>query len=394
MLDIVRTVRVPRSVSMTKIEPDETKHDLQSCYELNTAFTNWLPYPVYVIDRSGIVSKVPKRSMNPRRMTGVEIVRTWNFSGAVNFDHSGLLGVTSSLELQAIRSALHAAQDRPGLMDRCTVPVRYHLSEEDFNAVGKSTYLSEVDLVITAEDPMQYYVHPSSEATIRSVKASGEAYSTYWQIAAVDSQSDIKSLYVNLNGDVFKVIPEKNPGLRDGVYVYTRNKGGAPTGELLCRHLSFDQAFKELPIFGTAKEAEAYGNLEQRMERELEIRKSNLKIQLMEAEAEVKRLGLENAEAKERFAKMLREMEVETKDWERRNAEYDRQIVEQKQRSQREAQEYEARIQREKAAREVELQRLKDHYEARSHLRKDTSESMKHLPLILGGVAALAVFFK
>ena len=390
----VRAVRRPRNATPTKIEPvDHSNIDTTPCIEFNTSLSNFLPYSIYVVDRSGIVSKIPCKNHNPLRKSGVDIVRSWTFSRGVTFDSSGLLGVTSGQEYQAIRDAYLTQKARRDLGDRYNVDVLYQLSEGDFNAVGKNAYMHEADIVITAEDPAQFYCHPGSEGTLRSLKASGEAYSTYWQVAVVDNRAEHQKLFVNLNGSVYSVIPERNPGLKDGVYTYTRNRLEDVTSDIQCRHFTFERAFKELPIFPTTKQAEDYGNLEQRMERELEIRKNTLKLELTQKEAEVKAMALENAKQKELNEELTCRQEQIAREWEERHAIHKREHEEKMARVKRENDAWQVSFDRAKAERDLELQRIKDHYENRSHVRKDTSESIKHLPLIIGGLFTAAALW-
>lgn len=406
-VELIRQARVPRVLQATTVSPvTDPRGSSPPCVEYGMDFHNYLPSTVYVIDRTGIVLKVPRRGHNPLKKTGIDFVKRWAFDNAVNFDHGGLLGVATGQEYESIRDAFISQQNRKHAVERNRVDVVYHVSEVDFNSAGRSMYFPTVDLVVTVEDPAQYYCHPGSQAMLRASHLSREVFSTYWQIAVVDNRAQYTKLFVNLNGEVYEVIPERNHSLSQGVYTYTRNKVEDSTSNIQCRYYTFENAFKELPLFASAKEAHDHGNLETRLDADLEMRKNNLKIALVEQEALVKKLALDGHQAKHALEVALSKMKedaerakLEMDAYERkvqqeenlRKLEYQRELDTMKQRNA----DMDARLARDKADRDAELSILKDRLERASSVRKDTSDFAKNLPIIFGGlVAAAAVYSK
>lgn len=417
-VELVRPVTRPRIVGEIPVAPKDltTPHSGSAPLTIQLCAHNYMPYTIYLIDRSGAVFRIPPSMFNNVGRSGVYFDKKYSHDHTVVFNDKAVSTVINT-EMSAMRKSREDKENQPSsnrtFRGNKEIEVVYHLTEAVMEANGGSVYLHQIDLVVTKEDPMQYYLHPGSKEVVRSGLLSKEAYSTYWQIVMVDHDNTHTKAFVNLNGEVFQILPERNPNLKSGFYVFTRNRINDAVGAPSCRYYSFEEGFDQLPVFVSAKEAEDYGDLESRLDRDLEFRKDNLKLQLAEKEAEVKALQAENIRLKSTFDQTMMEIEARAKknliaqqmyqdelkekerirEEERKARDHQLQLeILEFRRIERERDEYMAQN---KALREERMAEIRDQYEQRSHVRKDTSEATKHLPLIVTAlVAAGAVFTK
>lgn len=417
-VELVRPVTRPRIVGEIPVAPKDltTPHSGSAPLTIQLCAHNYMPYTIYLIDRSGAVFRIPPSMFNNVGRSGVYFDKKYSHDHTVVFNDKAVSTVINT-EMSAMRKSREDKENQPSsnrtFRGNKEIEVVYHLTEAVMEANGGSVYLHQIDLVVTKEDPMQYYLHPGSKEVVRSGLLSKEAYSTYWQIVMVDHDNAHTKAFVNLNGEVFQILPERNPNLKSGFYVFTRNRVNDAVGSPSCRYYSFEEGFEQLPVFASVKEAEDYGDLESRLDRDLEFRKDNLKLLLAEKEAEVKALQTENIRLKSSFDQTIMEIEARMKkdlitqqmyqdelkerervrEEERKSREHQMQLeLMEMRRIERERDEY---LAQNKALREERMAELRDRYEQRSYVRKDTSEATKHLPLIVTAlVAAGAVFTK
>ena len=417
-VELVRPVTRPRIVGEIPVSPKDlsTPHSGSAPLTIQLCAHNYMPCPIYLIDRSGAVFRILPSTFNNVGRSGVYFDKKYTHDHTVVFNDKAVSTVINT-EMSAMRKSREDKENQPSsnrtFRGNKEIEVVYHLTESMMEANGGSVYLHQIDLVVTKEDPMQYYLHPGSKEVVRSGLLSKEAYSTYWQIVMVDHENTHTKAFVNLNGEVFQILPERNPNLKSGFYVFTRNRVNDAVGSPSCRYYSFEEGFDQLPVFVSVKEAEDYGDLESRLDRDLEFRKDNLKLQLAEKEAEVKALQAENIRLKSTFDQTMMEIEARAKknliaqqmyqdelkerervrEEERKAREHQLQLeLMEMKRIERERDEY---LAQNKAFREQRMAEIRDQYEQRSHVRKDTSEATKHLPLIVTAlVAAGAVFTK
>lgn len=359
---------------------------------LNLGFYNGLSVPVTVITRTGVRYTIP--FCQGATFRGFVIRSSYRWGHGVKVDTHELLndqGLTTSQEASLLDQQLrrdnpriHRAYEPDGVLD-------YLISAREFEQMGGSVYLENLDLTLSVNEGPYVPSHPFSLAGIRKQLAAGvlaeEAKGLSYGIRIVDRLGRFGDRYVNIGGEVFQIRAERNNNEpADGVYAVSQlpaaGMGQVPE-QGRCVHYRFEDADKALQLYTTYNDAKTLGNPQDVYKRDLEERAHRLK--------------LEDLDFKERKAKWERESDERKRVFETEQHEAKMRLM--KREDQVRDREHNLTIQEQDFRyREAQLKRdtleLKDRLDNRSMDRKETIEILKHIPLLITGIGGIVLAIK
>lgn len=359
--------------------------DITTGFQTEFSYQNGFPYPVIVIFRSGIAVKIPPLNDNTRREKGFVVHQRMRFSRAVNFDAYRVLDEVdskSSVELQAILKAyVDSKNGQPARGNECVLT--YAVARSRFEKAGSSIYLEELDIVICRDTDEAQTLHPASvEGHAMALREEQRHLGFVFNVRINDTTQQYGDRFINLAGQVYRVIATVDKTVPDGVYVQAPSATDQFVTEQ--RHYTFDKADQELPLFRTAADAMVLGDVAESRKRENEEYQFTLKRQYQEAELEHKQRLMEMDKDMAMLKQEKAELEME-------HVRLTFKLKEDNLLLEKALKEADAEHAREKLEREREMSRLKEHYERRSAARKDWSEFVKWLPTIVAAVAIVYV---
>lgn len=254
------------------------------------------------------------------------------------------------------------------------IVLEYPVSLEQLETAGGSVYFSELDLVVSILDPGSMPAHPESEEGRRNHTIAGSpvehgGVGFGYAVEIVDNHGRYGKRYLNINRQVFPVVPKRDFARRDGVYIISNH---AASGDLekngtKVTYCAFEQAEEAIGLFRTYEEALHLGDLAAGRKEEI----LNLEHELNRAKAELQTAKLAGEKEMLAAKQELTRLEGENARLLARNQLLERDM-------------------------EIERQKNKDYYESKSADRKDQSETLKTtndtikiLPTILLGIATI-----
>lgn len=258
------------------------------------------------------------------------------------------------------------------LGNRFVVVVDYRVERKEFGSRGGSIYISDADIMLTMSDSHDAApAHPYSEEQRRYLHgAETNSPSFVYKLELVDNRQSVTSKYANINGEVFRIDPIKDPLRPDGLYRYCRKPHEAWQHDLQGYETYYKFSdMRQAGVFDTLDEATYAGNAELKKKEELLFAEHQAQMKKYDAEfakQEAARIAATQLAAANEH-KHQQDIEL---------------LVAKHQESLNAIKEEQRRLE------------MKDHYEERGYIRKDSSEFMKHLPvIILGAGTALAAIF-
>mgnify|MGYP001024817864 CR=1 FL=1 len=357
-----------------------------SPFEITATYINGLNVPVTVVLRSGAKFVIPPS--HNRNLVEFVICFKVTFSSDVIVDTTSLSNDTSP-ESQLLADILESGTvSRRGMQS--VGEIQYGVTKEDLYRKGNALYISNLDLVVTLLQGSNTPLHPFSESGVRNrlieqTEEINEVGGFGYRIDIVDNEQQFGPRFVNINNEVFKVHPQVDITRRNGVYRISSGpvEGDAPFTAPISRFYTFEEAEEKLGLYKSHNEAKTLGDV-------LASRKKELDEYALDIREEEHRLKQEKMNREEDFEQFKRKLEKE-----RLQEEEERKLREQ--RWKREEQimlERQTRLKDEIAelehTRTVTSLGRKDYYEERSYERKDSSEIVKFIPLVVGGLIAVA----
>jgi hypothetical protein len=310
------------------------------------------------------------------------------FSADVIVDTTSLSNDTS-LESQLLADILESGTvTRRGVQQ--IGEIQYGITKEDLYRKGNALYVSNLDLVVTLLKGEHTPLHPFSESGIRNrlieqTEEVNEVGGFGYRIDIVDNEEQFGARYININNEVFKIHPQVDRTRRNGVY---RISSGPVTGDVpftppVSAYYSFEEAEEKLGLYKTHNEAKTLGDV-------MAARKKELDEYALDIREEEQRLKQEKLRREEEFEQFKRKLERE-----RLQEEEDRKLREQwfkrEEQAMLERQTHlKAEIAELEHSRTLASMGRKDYYEERSYARKDSSELVKFVPMLIGGLIAIA----
>lgn len=256
--------------------------------------------------------------------------------------------------------------------NRFIVVVDYQIAKREFGMQGGAIYISDSDILLTMTDSIEKaYPHPYSEEHTRLQHGSETNSASFvYKLDLVDNHQSVSGKYANINGEVFRVSPIKDPTRPDGLYKYSRKAHEQNNPDALSYETFYSFAdIKQAGVYDTVDEAEYAGNAGLKKKEELLQAEHATSLKKYEAEA-----------AKQETARVA-SIQLTTANEQKHKQDIEL-ILAKHQESLNAIKEEHNRLQ------------MKDHYDEKGYVRKDSSEFMKHLPvIILGAGTALAAIF-
>lgn len=382
----------PFEVEEMRVNVSQTSR-LADALTCNISYLNGLSDAVTIVQRSGLAFTVPAASDRNERDFVIRVSNS--FSRGVNIDgHYLLNGVTenSPVELQKIQEALNRRNlYNRGREEFC---LDYLVSRETLQKRGGSIYLVELDIVVSILTPNHVPLHPFSDVGMRAqLLESDPAVNSpkYFgmNIRIVDNNGRFGDRFINVSGQIYKVVALKSSKLRDGVYM---TSSAAVDGDYdvcppSCQRYSFEEADAELKLFRTVDEAKTLGDIAAATDREL--KELQAKLRREEHEFKLERLRRED------------ELDIAKRAYEREKLEFETDMAQRLARQKlRELEldeqkaELDAMRRREDHLRTMEAMARKDLYESRSYQRKEFSEYIKYVPVVIAGLASIFLAIK
>lgn len=357
-------------------------------------FFNGLGCNVIVTTRTGVRFIIPEIRNSSFR--GFVVRTTYGTSHGVKVDTHELLndaGLTTTQEAALLDSQL--TRDTQRMAARYVQPdgvLDYLISAREFEQMGGSVYLENLDLTVSVNEGPFVPSHPYSLKGMRQQLAAGiladEAKGLSYSIRIIDRLGRFGDRYVNIGGEVFQVRAERNNGeLADGVYAVSQLPAtgmvhhGFEQGRAV--HYKFEEADKALQLYSTYNDAKTLGNPQDVYKRELEEHAHRNKLEEMEFRERKARWERESDERKREFETEQHKAKLKLMEREEliRNREHNLSL-----------QEHEFRYKENQLKRDQLI--LKDSYENRSMDRKEVQEILKHIPLLITGIGGIVLAIK
>lgn len=358
MNDIRTYCSTPRHVVLTGNESNTR----ESPVEMRVTYHNRTPFPVRITQRSGLSFVLPS-TQNFTDASELIVRIEWFMVNAVRKNAHGLLGRLQHFaeEQRALLEALRceACQDVNG---NIRFTIEYPIKYSTLKKYGGTIYYREIDTVVSL-DTETNHLHPYSEEArghqIHTAETLSEGTGINILLRIIDNDGTFGNRYINIDGEVFFVLSEKDMLYRNGIYRTAKgviNEVGET--DLIKSRYTLEEGEKELKLFRTYEEALIGGNQdlmrkEQLASLEHETAMQKKQIEALKAEAAIRQA--EREETKEEL-ELLRA--------------------------------------KEEHQRTLERERTKDFYEQRSATRKDTSEEIKFIPTLLIGLGAIIIGIK
>lgn len=356
------------TTNCTDVVSSPDSHDtLHSAYAHIVDYINGTRTNITVIERNGIKITIPPSGL--RDVRGFIVKSTFKFNDTVNFDADTILNdVTenSSVELRQLKDAMiHGLKQK--VYGYTVISIEYNIDVNELLESGGVMYYSNLDLIISARDPIHTPPHPfSTEGRKLQLLTEDEDVNTVetfgYKLKIIDNDDSYGERWINIAGRPFRIPAVHDHALENGVYlICTGNAAGAPP---TIERYTYADAETRLHLYKSKDEAIALGDIFAK--RETELREQELIFKQIEQDHKLARQKMQQELDEEERAFKLKTLELE-KELQRLNQLKD-----------------EADHQR-----KLEEIRRKDYYEDRSYVRKDSSEFLKFAPVVIGGLFAL-----
>lgn len=284
-IDNFITSRVIKCANVSAVEPSarRTAFDGEISFGKTISYRNGLPWPVTIVEQSGIGITIPRLESGFKSTNDLEVDIRYNFNHLVNFDIYHLLSDTNnaalSPELRAMQVHLKEGRLRPYAHNEFIIT--YSITKDQLNPHSSAVYVKELNhtFYIKKENEIRQVVHPHSDLGEKLHLELQNIGAFQYGIEIVDPENRLGERYINIANRVFRVIPNKISHKQPGVYV-NLTIGSEIVLENSPANISdfytFQDAIKYLNLYSSAQEAHELGNLEEMLKRRKLDHESNL----------------------------------------------------------------------------------------------------------------------
>lgn len=214
----------PRTRSTTMIE-----RGLSTKY----SYRNYTNRTVWMITRDGVVTEFPPHDTIRQSGRYFEICketeyRNVNFNISTNLDEDSTYQMSAERKIYADQEFFDSKQVTQYLSRYNMRYVSYQIESEDFDA-KKYTYVTNLDLVLTIENPKSGIAHPLTlhgdhfNLFFDAYKDVGYKWFTSICILLIDNDDLINDRYINFSGSVVKVRKRKDATRPSGLYIFSQH---------------------------------------------------------------------------------------------------------------------------------------------------------------------------
>ncbi len=397
---------------------------------MTRSYSHNLPYSIWVVDEQGVGLLLPpeKSINNLEKGIYVKVVYRGKSDVVMDWDESRNQLDTTDKSAEQLRMAFKEWQ-QTDITGNKESGVTYFLPMSTFEAADSCCFLHALGLVFSVESPSALYHPYGMDCLSTNLTRDFEQNACAYQIALNDPRDRIGTLYTNINGNVYRMVPDRNTGLQEGVFVYKIGDIDSAGDNLTITFYTVEDALEKLPVFRTILAAREYGNADIRAERDYQFRKDHLALEKLKQESDLaeRKAHLQHAEQSNSMQKMEYDsmlsllkhtLAKSEKEQESVNAAEQLTIAKLKEQQKLQAEEQKLALAKEKMMHELDQYRreqelkyqsllqeqqarerkaelelrsnqMKDYYERRSYDRKDSSEILKWLPTIIAGATGL-----
>lgn len=263
---------LPRMVkcdTVTAVEPSirRASHDGEISFSKTYAYRNGLPWPVTIVEQSGIATTIP-RIEQFKSTNDLEVEVRYIFNHLVNFDIYHLLDETNtdlSPELKAMQA--HAKEGRIRQLSRNEFVISYSLTKDRLNLNSPPIHVKELNLTffIKKDNDIKQVIHPYSDLGEKLQLEVNNIGSFQYGIEIVDPHNLYGERFINIANHVYRVVPNRTSYKEPGVYVNLTIGSEVLLSNgpgFVADYYTFNEADSALNFYSNAKEAQELGNLE------------------------------------------------------------------------------------------------------------------------------------
>lgn len=342
-------------------------------------FVNGLPYHIRVCTRQGIIYTIAPDLRAQSREFRISLLQEW--STRTEHDTSQLETLTSPVEKAIADSMLI---NLGGMMGSTKMGcITTSITASDFEINGGTLYLESLDILVSTRPGS--LVHPHSPlgrdlALIRDTQGAAHEDAASFIIRIVDNARKVGHLFINLNGDVFRVPARVDTSMEDGIYVI---KSGVSEGDFEPQaptviYYGFEEGKEKLKLFNTVREAKVMGDVDANLDADYKMRLAEVRNEELRLKGIVAENNIELETVKHRVKQLELELDDEKRKGEMAKLRYEEDLRRQK-----------AELDTLNHQLNMRSMTRKDYYEERSADRKDQSEILKWLPTIIVAAGAI-----
>lgn len=277
-----------------------TEEDVHSArlpkFTLASSLVNNTGFDLYIRGRDNITHCIRGKTVNPDLRRGVFYSAGYYSDEGVEFDvtnhvHNGLNGTRTAIVQNVPRKREHSTGIRPGELKK-----HYYISYDDIALKGGSLYLREVDLMISLNELRNMPDHISNDDgytdVLEEMVKQMEINSAGIMIGVIDNTDQWGTHYINLTGDVQRIVPVTNSMRPDGVYILRKGLNNC-IEEVKVDFYALDELHASscpVKFFRTPAEALSFGDTATQASRLWEKEKAVMEREItrLKAETEIK----------------------------------------------------------------------------------------------------------
>lgn len=243
-----------------------------SDYLLSVEYINGLVNrDVTVIDRHGIKLRVSSNPPFHGKYTGIFVIRR-RYRLSARLIPSLLESVTRTIDDPRVKNTTVAAIRQAVLEYQNSENYKYHgeiefhldtgYTFDSFRINGNVIFSYETDLVLSILDSNEGVLHPQSQEYRKKVRLDTQSFETskddlYLKIEIIDNQGQYGTRFIKIGGEVFTIVPKRDPIRLSGVYVTkkTPSNGLHSFTELKEDFYTLEEAEKELLLYRNFEQA-------------------------------------------------------------------------------------------------------------------------------------------
>lgn len=215
-----------------------------------------------------------------------------------------------------MQHAINSRRAGSRFQDDVRAVLEYEVHENEFSPDKQSMYMTNLDVVVSTTRLSNLPAHPFTVSTVgmdsgRLMGDFDDIHNATIKLVYIDNTKKRGDRYVNLCGQIQKLVPKIDVNNSDGIYIYTREQEiDAPESHYIKKNVvSVEDAEKVLGIYKTYEEAQYGGDPKNGIKLailEAESSLTNTKNELAKKNLELERLTTES-KAKELEYKTLRD---------------------------------------------------------------------------------------
>lgn len=384
--------QIPRSVRADLVgQPNVVNRPIKDIkHEVITSYRNYLTYPVTVADRSGLPVRIDIASGINLNLSFVIEKRYRLFEATyaeVRAFHDTL--TEENQHAHAILKPQVESDQREFRHGTYDIVIEYIISEQRMDKMSRNCYLDELDLLIYYSDIPMAPFHPYSAKGKANTNEEIAGPGFIYRVTINDPHSEFGDKFINIGGQIFRIIATSDPLKPSGVYLYSTKPVGTETFDttVIETRYDFNEVKEYIPLYNNVEDARTLGDIVTEKKRELEemTHKHRLSVSEMEHKRKVEQLQHE-----QEILTLKRQLELAETESKQRAA-----FVKETLTSMDTDEAYRKRIyEKDRSDRSERESFEKYERERRANFRKELLDALKWVPPLIIGIATLVTKFR